>query len=81
MKASDLKFAMGLTEARSVNETMLMRLEAGERLSLIIGTAGNESAIVLTPGYLAGLRADLIGALKTRIAENDAALAACGVEL
>lgn len=80
MRAADLDKARRLLEARDQNLAMFNRLEAGEPLSLLVGESGSQSAIVIAPGYAAGIRADLLAAFKGRLAENDAALAGLGVE-
>lgn len=80
MKAADLEKARLINTAREQNAAMLARLSDGEALTLRIGESNGPSAIVLTPGYEARIRADLIAAFSLRIGENDAALAAMGVE-
>lgn len=81
MRAAELESARRLIEARDQNIAICSRLEAGAPLSLLIGEDGAQSAIILSPAYASGIRADLVAAFKGRIAENDAALGAMGVEL
>ncbi|RWF02979.1 hypothetical protein [Mesorhizobium sp.] len=81
MKAADLEKARLINNARQQNAAMRTRLADGEVLTLRIGESNGLSAIVLTPAYEARIRADLIAAFDLRISENDAALAAMGVEL
>ncbi|TIL30015.1 hypothetical protein [Mesorhizobium sp.] len=80
MKAADLEKARLINNARQQNAAMRTRLAGGEVLTLRIGESNGLSAIVLTPAYEARIRADLIAAFDLRIGENDAALAAMGVE-
>lgn len=80
MKASDLQTASRLTAERALNVKMRERLAASEALTLSIGEGGNASEIVLGRSYLAEIRRDLIIAFDLRIAANDKALAALGVE-
>lgn len=81
MKAADLEKARLIAGARDQNIALRDRLAAGEILSLTIGEGSKSLGIVLMPRYVAGIRADLIAAFDVRIGENDAALAALGVEL
>lgn len=81
MKASDLENARLIAVARGSNKAMRDRLGADEKLTLMVGDGAAASAIVLSPSYVGRIRADLIAALDQRIAENEAALAALGVEL
>ncbi|TIX28264.1 hypothetical protein [Mesorhizobium sp.] len=81
MKAADLERATALAEARAQNVAMRDRLAAGERLVLSMGSAtGKTSEIVMAKAWLDGVRRDLIAGFSQRIAENDAALVAIGVE-
>ncbi|RUU29743.1 hypothetical protein [Mesorhizobium sp. M6A.T.Ce.TU.016.01.1.1] len=80
MKAADLEKARLIAGARTQNIALRDRLADGEVLSLNIGEGSNSLGIVLMPRYVAGIRADLIAAFNLRISENDAALAALGVE-
>ncbi|TIM07590.1 hypothetical protein [Mesorhizobium sp.] len=80
MKAADLEKARLISNARDQNVAMRARLASNEALTLRIGDSNGLSAIVLTPAYEGRIRADLIAAFSLRIGENDAALAALGVE-
>jgi hypothetical protein len=80
MKAVDLEKARLIAGARDQNVAVRDRLAAGETLTLCIGEGNRISNIVLMPRYLAEIRSDLIAAFNLRIGENDAALAALGVD-
>ncbi|MCA0025492.1 MULTISPECIES: hypothetical protein [unclassified Mesorhizobium] len=81
MKAADLDKASSLAAARVQNLAMRDRLAAGEPLVLSIGEGGKTSQIVMSSGWLADVRRDLVAAFNLRISENDAALSAMGVEI
>lgn len=80
MKAGDLINAQKIAEVRAQNVALRDRLSAGDALTLAIGAGGSQMVITLTSSYLARVRSDLVGAFAIRIAENDAALLAMGVE-
>lgn len=80
MKASQLAAAASLVATRKQNVALRQRLAAGEPLRLLVGTGNTDSEIVLSDGYAAEIRSDLLKAFDARIAEDDAALAKMGVE-
>lgn len=80
MKIADLDKAREIAAARNISAGLRSRLSAGEPLTLTVGLDASRSGIVLTPGYERQIRSDLITALDARIAENDAALQALGIE-
>lgn len=80
MKASDLKEAQRLADLRDQHMRLLQRVEGGEKLRFIVGEGDKASEIVMSSSYLAGVKADVRGALAARIGECDAGLAQLGVE-
>lgn len=80
MKIADLAAAQAISTERAVNTAMRDRIASGEVLALMIGQGSEAREIVLSPGYLAGIRAELIAAFDARIAANESSLRALGVE-
>jgi len=80
VKASDLKEAQRLADLRSQHARLLERVEAGEKLRIIVGEGDKASEIVMSASYLAGVKADIHGGLTARVAECDAALERLGGE-
>lgn len=81
MRAADLTRATALAAARAQNVAMRDRLNAGEALALSIGEGGKASEIVMSSAWLDTVRRDLIAGFTLRIDDNDAALAALGVDV
>lgn len=80
MKASDLKEAQRLVDARDQHRRLLERLTAGEGVHVILGDGALASEIVLAERYLNGLKADIGTALAKKIDRYESALDAMGVE-
>jgi hypothetical protein len=80
MKAAQIEEARAILALRSTNVALRDRLAGGEPLRLTIGSANAVCEIVLSPGYAAEIRSNLLKAFDARIAENDAALSERGVE-
>lgn len=53
---------------------MMARIEAGDALTLLVGSGATASAIELSPGYVETLRGDVMGGLRHREAWLLAAL-------
>lgn len=80
MRAADLAKAQAALAELEAAEMLAMRLGAGDPLRLTVGTAGNESGIVLSAGFEAELRGQLARGLQAKADAQRASLAAMGVE-
>lgn len=80
MKAADLAAAARVADERAGNVAMRRRLTGLEPLKLSIGGDGKAAEIVMSAAWIDTVRHDLIAAFNARIDDNDAALAALGVE-
>ena len=80
IKFSDLDAARQLVAQRDANAVMRLRLFNGEPLTLVVGKGDEAGAVIVAPSYLDRIRRDLLRSLDARIADDEAALRALGVE-
>lgn len=80
MKASDLGNAQRLLDHLASTRGMLARLESGAAITLVVGEAGDASALHLSAKYVDGLRRDIVGSLQQRERQIISQLSALGVE-